>query len=170
MNCNLNKMHKLPAKRALIWRRMERAEIQSMLRPQCWGCDVAGIFQRIYRLQRPHMWLWQAWRGLDKLLRVWIKEIRKPNSHLFTEETRTSEVDTYLIKSKRIAKKKVNTCVLFKQTTSIRDKNAAIFWILSPVERSCCNIVRFPNCIVYSWVYNTQKTVKFNFDCFHSLH
>ena len=31
-------------------------------------------------------------------------------------------------------------------------------------------IVRFPNCIVYSWVYNTQKTVKFNFDCFHSLH
>ena len=31
-------------------------------------------------------------------------------------------------------------------------------------------IVRFPNCIVYSWVYNTQKTVKFDFDCFHSLH
>ena len=31
-------------------------------------------------------------------------------------------------------------------------------------------LVRFPNCIVYSWVYNTQKTVKFNFDCFHSLH
>ena len=24
-------------------------------------------------------------------------------------------------------------------------------------------------CIVYSWVYNTQKTVKFDFDCFHSL-
>ena len=31
-------------------------------------------------------------------------------------------------------------------------------------------LVRFPNCIVYSWVYNTQKTVKFDFDCFHSLH
>ena len=31
-------------------------------------------------------------------------------------------------------------------------------------------VVRFPNCIVYSWVYNTQKTVKFDFDCFHSLH
>ena len=106
---------------------------------QCWGCDVAGIFQSIYRLQRHHMWLWQAWRGLDKLLRVWIKEIRKFNSHLFIEETRMSEVDTYLIKSKRIAKKKVNTCVLFKQTTPIHGKHAAIFWILSPVERSCCN-------------------------------
>ena len=32
------------------------------------------------------------------------------------------------------------------------------------------DVVRFPNCIVYSWVYNTQKTVKFDFDCFHSLH
>ena len=32
------------------------------------------------------------------------------------------------------------------------------------------DLVRFPNCIVYSWVYNTQKTVKFDFDCFHSLH
>ena len=32
------------------------------------------------------------------------------------------------------------------------------------------DVVRFPNCIVYSWVYNTQKTVKFFFDCFHSLH
>ena len=31
-------------------------------------------------------------------------------------------------------------------------------------------LVRFPNCIVYSWVYNTQKTVKFFFDGFHSLH
>ena len=31
-------------------------------------------------------------------------------------------------------------------------------------------LVRFPNCIVYSWVYNTQKTVKFFFDCFHSHH
>ena len=100
---------------------------------QCWGCDVAGIFQSIYRLQRPHMWLWQAWRGLDKLLRVWIKEIRKFNSHLFIEATRMSEVDTYLIKSKRIAKKKVNTCVLFKQTTSIHGKHAAIFWILSSI-------------------------------------
>ena len=35
---------------------------------------------------------------------------------------------------------------------------------------SCLLLVRFPNCIVYSWVYNTQKTVKFDFDCFHSLH
>ena len=92
---------------------------------QCWGCDVAGIFQSIYRLQRHHMWLWQAWRGLDKLLRVWIKEIRKFNSHLFIEATRMSEVDTYLIKSKRIAKKKVNTCVLFNQTASIHSKKAA---------------------------------------------
>ena len=39
-----------------------------------------------------------------------------------------------------------------------------IVWIM------CLVVVRFPNCIVYSWVYNTQKTVKFNFDCFHSLH
>ena len=33
----------------------------------------------------------------------------------------------------------------------------------------CLYVVKFPNCIVYSWVYNTQKTVKFDFDCFHSL-
>ena len=32
------------------------------------------------------------------------------------------------------------------------------------------SLVRFPNCIVYSWVYNTQKTVKIFFDGFHSLH
>ena len=31
-------------------------------------------------------------------------------------------------------------------------------------------LVRFPNCIVYNWVYNTQKTVKIFFDGFHSLH
>ena len=41
------------------------------------------------------------------------------------------------------------------------------------VKSSCTStsyLVRFPNCIVYSWVYNTQKTGKFFFDCFHSLH
>ena len=38
------------------------------------------------------------------------------------------------------------------------------------ISRMWKDLVRFPNCIVYSWVYNTQKTVKFFFDCFHSLH
>ena len=37
-------------------------------------------------------------------------------------------------------------------------------------EGDALYLVRFPNCIVYSWVYNTQKTVKNFFDCFHSLH
>ena len=57
----------------------------------------------------------------------------------------------------------------------VRFCNAVRCWSASHVEHGVKDqvasaVVRFPNCIVYSWVYNTQKTVKFDFDCFHSLH
>ena len=65
---------------------------------------------------------------------------------------------------------------IFKQTekfpeSQFNDWGFAKLPLHGPIsELSSIYLVRFPNCIVYSWVYNTQKTVKFNFDCFHSLH